>query len=559
MTPAENTDSVVTTAPAATERGITAPPVAAGALKAGALPQRRVLVLLGLLVLEVVVVSVRHWWVDLLGDFHDLSALAITLAVAAGVFAGDRLRRVADLASAHGRTAFPWWPVAVQLGAYVGFVLFTRHVVSTGLHTGPLGCAWVAAWAVSGLGVLALWGWAVLPGRGWRELTRRGWKDALLAVLVVAVAWAASRGSQHLWQNLADDTLAAVERVLRLFFADVRSEPARRVIGARDFTVHIAPSCSGYEGFGLVAAVIGCYLWLCRRDLRFPAALVLLPLGLTASWVLNVLRIAALIGVGASGWPVVAVNGFHTQAGWLAFNAIALGLILLSRSSSLFRRPQSGRESQTVRGPNPAAPLLVPLLVIVGVAMATGAAATDGIDRLYAVRILAAGLVMWAYRSSYAALGWSWSWPAVAVGLGVFGIWIGLEAAFPPNAAVTGDPFSLPAGERTFWFVCRVLGAVVLVPMAEELAFRGYLLRCLQGAELDDDMIGRWNGFAVLVSSMLFGFLHPGRWVAGTLAGVLFAWTFYRRGRLSDAILAHAVTNAVLAAYVLATGRWELW
>ena len=84
-----------------------------------------------------------------------------------------------------------------------------------------------------------------------------------------------------------------------------------------------------------------------------------------------------------------------------------------------------------------------------------------------------------------------------------------------------------------------------LVPIAEELALRGYLLRRLQGAKLDTDMTGRWNWFAVLVSSVLFGLLHPGRWIAGTLAGVFFAWAFYRRGRLSDAILAHAVTNAV--------------
>lgn len=516
------------------------------------------LALVGLLAVEVAVVTVRHWWVHLLGDWHDLTALAVTFAVAVGVFAGDRLRRAAELATAHGRAAFPWPIVALQIGAYAGFVLFTRHVVSAGLHDGPDGTAWRAAWAAGGLGVLALWGWAVLPPRGWRALARRGWRDALLACAVVAVAWAASRGSQHLWRDLADETLGAVGRVLRLFFADVRSEPARRVIGAGGFAVHVAPSCSGYEGFGLVAAVLGCYLWLCRRTLRFPAALLLLPLGLAASWALNVCRIAALIAVGAHGWPVVAVNGFHTQAGWLAFNAVALGLIVLSRSSPLFRAPEGGAV-RGAREPNPAAPLLVPLLVIVGTALATGAASAGGIDRLYAVRVLAAALALWAYRRSYAALGWSWSWPAVGAGLAVFGIWVGLEALWPPPASETGNPLALPTPERWAWLACRVVGAVVLVPVAEELAFRGYLLRRLQGAELDDDMTGRWNGFAVLGSSLLFGLLHPGRLVAGTLAGALFAWSFYRRGRLSDAILAHAVANAALAGYVLATGRWELW
>jgi hypothetical protein len=32
-----------------------------------------------------------------------------------------------------------------------------------------------------------------------------------------------------------------------------------------------------------------------------------------------------------------------------------------------------------------------------------------------------------------------------------------------------------------------------------------------------------------------------------------------RRGDLGDAVLAHATTNALLAAYVLATGNWALW
>lgn len=328
-------------------------------------------------------------------------------------------------------------------------------------------------------------------------------------------------------------------------------------LSARRTLSSTSPSCSGYEGFGLVAAVIGCYLWLGRHALRFPAALLLLPIALIASWVLNVLRIAALIAVGAEGWPVIAVGGFHTKAGWLAFNAVALGVILLSRSTSVFVRKSS--EPPAGRRSNPAAPLLVPFLAVVAVAMVAGAASTGGVDRLYAVRVAVAGLVLWGYRARYGPLAWSWSWPAVAAGVAVFAVWIGLEWAFPPAEPSTDDPFALPPVERWFWLVGRILGGVVVVPVVEELAFRGYLLRRLQGAELDEDIAGKWNWTAVIVSSVLFGLLHPGRWVAGTLAGVAFAAVYYRRGRLGDAILAHAVANALLAAFVLATKQWGLW
>ena len=49
------------------------------------------------------------------------------------------------------------------------------------------------------------------------------------------------------------------------------------------------------------------------------------------------------------------------------------------------------------------------------------------------------------------------------------------------------------------------------------------------------------------VSSLLFGALHGRLWLPGMLAGVAFALLFQRRGRIGDAILAHATTNAMLA------------
>jgi membrane protease YdiL (CAAX protease family) len=57
---------------------------------------------------------------------------------------------------------------------------------------------------------------------------------------------------------------------------------------------------------------------------------------------------------------------------------------------------------------------------------------------------------------------------------------------------------------------------------------------------------------------ILSGALH-GRWLAGTLAGMGYALTYFRRGELVDAIAAHATTNALIAGFVLVTGSWSLW
>jgi membrane protease YdiL (CAAX protease family) len=61
-----------------------------------------------------------------------------------------------------------------------------------------------------------------------------------------------------------------------------------------------------------------------------------------------------------------------------------------------------------------------------------------------------------------------------------------------------------------------------------------------------------------LLSSFLYGALH-GRRLAGTVAGMFYAWAMYRRGRVEDAIMAHAATNALIAAEVLLFRSWNLW
>ena len=60
------------------------------------------------------------------------------------------------------------------------------------------------------------------------------------------------------------------------------------------------------------------------------------------------------------------------------------------------------------------------------------------------------------------------------------------------------------------------------------------------------------------MSSIAFGLLH-GRWLAGALAGMAYAAALYRRGRIGETVYAHMITNALIAGYVLWSGRWSLW
>jgi CAAX prenyl protease-like protein len=126
------------------------------------------------------------------------------------------------------------------------------------------------------------------------------------------------------------------------------------------------------------------------------------------------------------------------------------------------------------------------------------------------------------------------------------------------NSSIPKSLAEMSAWWAAVWLIFRVLGSVVTAPIAEELAFRGYLLRRLISADFENLSSPRFTWVSFLVSSILFGALH-GRWLAGTAAGMFYAWAMYRRGKVGDAIIAHAVTNALIAAEVLLFGHYSLW
>ena len=81
----------------------------------------------------------------------------------------------------------------------------------------------------------------------------------------------------------------------------------------------------------------------------------------------------------------------------------------------------------------------------------------------------------------------------------------------------------------------------------------------MMGADFEQLPLGLFSWSSFVISSLLFGALHGGFWLAGTIAGMAFAIALYQRRALGDAVLAHATTNGLIAFYVLATGRWSMW
>jgi CAAX prenyl protease-like protein len=265
-----------------------------------------------------------------------------------------------------------------------------------------------------------------------------------------------------------------------------------------------------------------------------------------------------LIWLGTQGYQDVALGGSHSQAGWLAFIAVSLGSIALARRWSLIA---IDHDSTAVVGDRwPSAPYLLPFLVGIAALMLTRTV-SSGFDWLYPLRVVVVSAALWGSRAHYRELRWDLSWQAVLIGAVAFAAWILLTSS-PRSNPDTVDPWTglaeFPRGGMVLWMVFRIVGAAIVVPLAEELAFRAYLTRRLIRQDYSLLTIGSFSWPSFLVSSSLFGLLH-GSWLAGTVAGMLYAMAIYRRGQLADAALAHVTTNSCLAIYILTTGEWRLW
>lgn len=447
-----------------------------------------------------------------------------------------------------------WMWLALHGAAMLAFIF-----LSSRLYTSPADSGWIAAlWllaAATSVGTLVL---SYAPIRFWQRILLDSGAAPWLAIVVSGVGVAAVRLSQSMWQYAAQWTFSLVQIVLRPIIPTLTADPSRMLIRGRKFGVIISQECSGLEGIGLMLVFSLAWLWLYRREFRFPRAYLLVPIGVVTLYLLNAVRIAALLLIGDAGAREIAAGGFHSQAGWIAFNAVALCMTLVvPRISWFMQRPRTAKAVR--QGQNPTAAYLLPFLAILATAMFTRAASAN-FDWLYAARFFAVIAVLWLFRDRLRNTDWRFGWIGISAGLGVFLLWIGMDqwqglpfAAMPADLSKAAD---LP---RTLWIVFRALAATTTVPIAEELAFRGFGMRQFSGTDFEQVTYRHASWIAILVSSVCFGLLHGDRWIAGILSGFAFAFAARSRDRLGEAVAAHAVANALLGAWVLYTGEWQYW
>jgi hypothetical protein len=411
--------------------------------------------------------------------------------------------------------------------------------------------------AAGGLGAVTGGVFLLVPVRDLLSWLREGGLGlALVAGVALIIPDLADLLSPLWWSldGLLTVTFYGVAVMLSLLGQQVGLSPETSVIGTGEFFVEMAGSCSGIEGFALTTGFFVIYALLMGRGLRQkPFWLLVFPAALLVSWLFNLIRITVLILLGAYVSPELAVNGFHSFAGWLFFTILALGVLWVVQAASfLHRDDDTGHTQEAAPGDlpplreDPVAAWIAPFIVFMlsGLLVHTF---WQNPELGYPVQVVLMATALWWFRKPFLELDWKIDPIAVGAGLlvGLGWLWgAGRGSSVPEAGTLTIMSF-------TTWATLRVLGTSVLVPVIEEAFFRGYLLRWIGGSHPGRTVL------AVVVSSVAFALLH-GRYVEAGLAGVVFALVALRRGRLADAIIAHAVANTTIAAVAWISGDWSL-
>ena len=104
----------------------------------------------------------------------------------------------------------------------------------------------------------------------------------------------------------------------------------------------------------------------------------------------------------------------------------------------------------------------------------------------------------------------------------------------------------------------RILGSTFIVPPLEEVFYRSFLYRYVAKQNFLAVPLDKFLPWPFIATALVFGFAHN-EWLAGILCGAAYQWLAMRKGRLGEAMTAHAITNFLLGAWVVWQHAWNFW
>lgn len=203
---------------------------------------------------------------------------------------------------------------------------------------------------------------------------------------------------------------------------------------------------------------------------------------------------------------------------------------------------------------------------------------------IYGLKSLAGAGMVWAIYPYVQEMRWKLSWEAIVVGVGVLVMWVGIDPYYPklgeimnqwvnPLLKAVGfnpkpgqpvppwNPHEAFGDQSILAWLCiivRLLGSTLVVPPLEEVFYRSFVYRYIEKSDFQSVSMGYLALRPLIITSLIFGFTHE-QWLAGILCGLIFQGLVIYKQRLSDVIVAHAITNFLLALYVIWKGAWQFW
>ena len=225
---------------------------------------------------------------------------------------------------------------------------------------------------------------------------------------------------------------------------------------------------------------------------------------------------------------------------------------------------------------SPSALRLAPFAIFLALTFCQGQFGPSSAYWFYLAKTLVGGWLIWAMYPLVAEMRWAFSWPAVFVGVGVFGLWIGINGEWttqnslwvklgfshpPEKSAPIWNPHEqFGTGSPLAWLfiATRIFSSTFIVPPLEEVFYRSFLYRYVASQNFLSVPLNKFLPRPFFITALVFGLAHN-EWLAGILCGLAYQWLVLRKNRLGDAMTAHAITNFLLGLWVVTRGAWQFW
>lgn len=201
---------------------------------------------------------------------------------------------------------------------------------------------------------------------------------------------------------------------------------------------------------------------------------------------------------------------------------------------------------------------------------------------VYPLQCLAIGTLLWLYRRHYTFAPWRGLWFAAWMGAAGIAIWIApgilYELWMKPGATPPDWWDWLGIVERREGFdptlfvdqplayaatvAMRFLRMVLIVPLVEELFWRGFLMRYVQAGDKPFTSIpfGRHTWQAYWITTIAVTLVHqPSDYLAAFIWGTLVYVVAVKTRSLGACVLMHAVGNLLLGLHIMNTHLWGYW